>query len=225
MNPVARPETGGNPERTLLRGTLHKTSNSLCGIKGYASLLADPERGGEDPGRWARKILDEIARLEDIFRSVASLTPERGSPDVGVDAAVLVADTARAAAAAHPNLEVTLEGLPTAEVLLPMADFRLVLGEILGNAAEAGDRVLVRITAETAPDGGVTLCVADDGGGWEPGVADRAAQPFVTTKEGHLGVGLTRVATLMEMYGLAWSLRTNDMGGLTARLHLAAVTA
>ena len=34
--------------------------------------------------------------------------------------------------------------------------------------------------------------------------------PFITTKEGHHGVGLTRVDTLMNMYGLGWSLESEE---------------
>ena len=212
------------PDHTLLRGTLHKTSNSLCGIKGYASLLADPERREEDPSRWARKILDEIARLEEIFRSVATLTPERVTPDVGVEVAPLVGDVARSVSQAHPGLVCVVDHIPAGDLLLPVPDAGLVLTEILKNAAEADPRAHVRVWGEESKPGLVTIGVADDAGGLEEGLAERAADPFVTTREGHLGVGLTRVATLLEMYGLAWRLENNDRGGLTVRFELAEVT-
>ena len=40
----------------LLRGYLHKTSNSLCGIKGYASLIAREGAGDGDQAAWAAKM-------------------------------------------------------------------------------------------------------------------------------------------------------------------------
>jgi signal transduction histidine kinase len=222
MAPTTRTQTA--PDRTLLRGTLHKTSNSLCGIKGYASLLADPDRRQEDPARWARKILDEIARLEEIFRSVATLTPERVVPDVGVEVAPLVEDVARSVARAHPGLLCAVDGIPAGDLMLPAPDARLVLHEILKNSAEAAPRARVHVRGAVEKPGLVTIVVVDDAGGLEEGLAARAADPFVTTRDGHLGVGLTRVATLLEMYGLDWSLENNDHGGLTVRLDLAEAT-
>ncbi len=50
-----------------------------------------------------------------------------------------------------------------------------------------------------------------------------AANPFVTTKEGHHGVGLTRVDTLMEMYGLDWKLESEAGRGTSIRLEVAQV--
>ena len=52
-------------------------------------------------------------------------------------------------------------------------------------------------------------------------VAGRATEPFVTTREGRLGVGLTRVETLMGLYGLAWSVDSVPGRGVTVRLELA----
>ncbi len=72
------------PDRRLLVGYLHKTSNTLCGIKGYASLIADREAATGEAGLWARKILLEVERMEEIFRSVGDLTPVRRHPDTGV---------------------------------------------------------------------------------------------------------------------------------------------
>ena len=85
MLPERTEDHGHRPDRRLLVGYLHKTSNTLCGIKGYASLIADRERSGGEAGQWARKIILEVERMEDIFRSVGDLTRGRRDPDTGVD--------------------------------------------------------------------------------------------------------------------------------------------
>ncbi len=66
---------GLSNDRKLLNGYLHKTSNSLCGIKGYASLIAEPETSIEQAMQWARKIVNEVERMEAIYHSVGILAP------------------------------------------------------------------------------------------------------------------------------------------------------
>ena len=213
-------------DRTLLRGTLHKTSNGLCGIKGYASLLAFPERSDEDSRHWALRILDEVNRLEEIFRSVAALTPEPRTPEAGVDVAPMVRDLARSVFEHCEDIDLVVEDLPSGEVAMPVADLRMVLTEIFNNARECrGDQretVQVTIGSEVDDSGLMTILVSDDGPGMPGKLAERAIEPFVTTREGHLGVGLTRVATLMDMYGLEWELDNREDRGVTVRLQLAA---
>lgn len=215
-------------DRSLLRGYLHKTSNSLCGIKGYASLLADPDRHDGDSGRWAQKILAEIEKLEDIFRSVGTLTPDRGHPDIGIDLPGLVRDIGRSAIGHHENLDIKVGDLPEGEILLPVADLRLVLTELLANCAEGLDGqpggVTVVIEGRRAASGRIELLITDDGPGLEGTLSNRAADPFITTKDGHLGIGLTRVGTLMDMYGLAWHLMPATPRGTTVALEIAEST-
>lgn len=212
-------------DRTLLRGTLHKTSNGLCGIKGYASLLAFPERSDEDSRHWALRILDEVSRLEEIFKSVAALTPEPRTPEAGVDVAPMVRDLANSVFAHCQDVDLVVGEIPAGEVLMPVADLRMVLTEVFNNARECrgNDRrpVTVTVGAEVDADGRVIVTVTDDGPGLPGALAERAAEPFVTTRDGHLGVGLTRVATLMDMYDLEWSLENRASGGVTVRLELA----
>lgn len=224
---MLKEETGTlSTDRTLLRGTLHKTSNGLCGIKGYASLLAFPERSDEDSRHWALRILDEVNRLEEIFKSVAALTPEPRTPEAGMDVAPLVRDLARSVFGHCEDIDLVVDALPSGEVAMPVADLRVVLTEIFNNARECRgeerEKVQVTIGAEVDGSDRLTVIVSDDGPGMPGGLLGRAAEPFVTTREGHLGVGLTRVATLMGMYGLEWELDNREERGVTVRLQLAA---
>ena len=224
---TSTPQDG--PQRRLLRGYLHKTSNSLCGIKGYASLIAGEEAPVADAARWAQRIIREVERLERIFRSVGDLTAPAAPQDGACDLGQAVAGAVARAAAARPEVEIATAALPAAELLLPAADLRLVLGELLANAAEGrdGERGARRVdvTAATGPDGRVALTVAADGPGMEPELVGQAADPFVTTKEGRPGVGLTRVETLLDMYGLAWHLGSEPGRGTSVTLEVAAAAA
>lgn len=202
-------------DRRLLEGYLHKTSNTLCGIKGYASLIADREIQEGEAGRWARKIIAEVERMEEIFRSVGDLTRGRRHPDVGVDLPGFVADVAQDCAAALPGLNLRVISIPSGELRLPAGDLHLLLSEVLKNCAEsadpAGGTVKVTLEGRTVDGDRIFLTVTDDGCGMDPELAAMAAAPFVSTKDGHHGVGLTRIETLMDMYGLRWSL-ASEMG-------------
>jgi len=220
-------ETG--PQGRLLRGYLHKTSNTLCGIKGYATLIAGDGPGTETAAAWARKIIREVERLEDIFRSVGDLSTTAAAAPCGREAcAPFLEDVIDAAAAESAALAMDMEidcgAVPAAEPLLPAADLRLVLRELLANAAEGRDGLAgarhARVTATLMPTGRVALCISDDGPGMAADLAAQAVDPFVTTKNDHAGVGLTRVETLMDMYGLAWHLSSTAGTGTTVTLEV-----
>lgn len=214
------------PQGRLLRGYLHKTSNSLCGIKGYASLIAGEADLGTGADRWARRIISEVERLEAIFRSVGDLTAPAVPRDWATGLAQVVGEAVAEAAAARPHLQLQAGAIPDADLLLPAADLKLVLRELLANAAEGRDgragAARATVTAAVQPTGHVALTVRDDGPGMTPELAAQAADPFVTTKDGHAGIGLTRVETLMDMHGLAWHLGSVPGQGTGVTLEVAA---
>jgi len=218
-------EAGDGKDRRLLVGYLHKTSNTLCGIKGYASLIAD--RGSEEgeAGRWARKIIAEVERMEEIFRSVGDLTRGPRHPDVGVDLPGLINDLVRKFSRDRSGMDLHIGPIPEGELRLPLADLVLMISEILNNCAESGApgqrAIAVEIRGECDQEGRVFLVVTDDGGGMGQELVSQASSPFVTTKEGHHGVGLTRVDTLMEMYGLDWTIKSEDGRGTRVSLEVA----
>ena len=226
-NPTPPDRTQDNdqrPDRRLLAGYLHKTSNTLCGIKGYASLIAEGEDQEDQAGKWARKIIREVERMEEIFRSVGDLSRRRGHPDAGLDLVGFVADTAHAWAETRPEVDLTLGNLPEGELRLPAADLALLLHEVLDNCAESshptGEAVKVEISGSVHAACGLFLEIKDDGCGMEDELAVQASHPFITTKEDHHGVGLTRVETLMEMYGLTWTLESETGQGTRVRLEV-----
>jgi len=215
----------GNRDRRLLHGYLHKTSNTLCGIKGYASLIASPGRPDEHSAGWARKIINEVEKMEEIFRSVGDLTMDRQHPDVGVDLPHLLENVFTVCERKCHGLQVLSGRLPHGEILLPRADLCLILTELLCNSSEgasgAPTAVRTEVTAEVQPTGRVALTLRDNGPGIAPELIDQITAPFLTTKDNHVGVGLTRVETLMDMYGLAWALRSEPGVGTVVTLEVA----
>ena len=225
---LAAPAAPVNGAERLLRSYLHKTSNSLCGIKGYASLIAAPDQDVAKRAAWAQKIIREVESMEAIYRSVHDLTAPRGNPDSGVDLPRLLDDVFAVCERRCPGLEVLCGRMLAGRILLPKGDLCLVLTELLLNSFEGADGgprpVRVEVTAALQPTGRLALRMRDEGDGIDGALLAQACDPFVTTKDGHLGVGLTRVQTLMDMYGLAWTLVSTPGQGTTATLEVAEVT-
>lgn len=210
----------------LLHGYLHKTSNSLCGIKGYASLIAADLMPHAKTRRWARKILAEVDMMERIYRSVQEMAfPERVEPE----GSALGATLERAISVIrcrHPHLEIESDLEASGRLLLPARDLEMIVSELLQNSAEGAGgfaagagRVSVRTAA--GQHGRVLLTIQDDGPGMSAELLAQVVTPFVTTKEGRLGIGLSRVDTVMDMYRLAWRLQSRPRYGTTVVLEVA----
>lgn len=211
----------------LLRGYLHKTSNSLCGIKGYASLIADEQTVHRSPEHWARKIICEVERMEEIFRSVGDLTGTRRIPDLEVNLDTVVGEVVRQCRDTYLDLDIYLGRIPRGDILLPAVDLAILLQETLKNSAEAaphpGSRIRVDIHGQTQPTGRISLTIQDNGPGIGPELLTQVSHPFITTKPGHLGIGLARVETLLDMYNLAWNLESQPGQGTRLTMETAAL--
>ncbi len=222
-----RHDKAGDRNGRLLHGYLHKTSNSLCGIKGYASLIVTDQAPDPKTARWARKILCEVETMERIYRSIQDMAFPRRSEPTGIELGLVITRSADVCLRQYGNLTLDIEVQATGRLLLPVRDLELVVAELLRNSAEGRlaeelpDRVRVGIRTSVGESGRIVLVVQDDGPGMPVDMVPQAAVPFVTTKPGHLGIGLARVDTLMDMYGLAWSLQSSPRRGTIVVLDVA----
>ena len=69
----------------------------------------------------------------------------------------------------------------------------------------------------------VSVSVADTGYGISPDVASRLFQPFVTTKQQGMGVGLSISRTIIESHGGQITVEQNPGGGTIFRFTLPGV--
>ncbi|HSM94957.1 MAG TPA: ATP-binding protein [Rhizomicrobium sp.] len=105
----------------------------------------------------------------------------------------------------HREIEFTLsiaDGLPP--VLVEKVQIQQVLLNLLRNAFEAVDgraEPSVSATARRTEDGMIRIDVGDNGPGLAPEVAARLFEPFVTTKENGMGVGLSLCRNIIEAHG------------------------
>ncbi|MFD1702939.1 PAS domain S-box protein [Methylopila henanensis] len=101
-----------------------------------------------------------------------------------------------------------------------------VLLNLIRNAVEAMERAPRReleIATEALPDGLLAVSVTDTGPGVAPEIAGRLFQPFVSTKDDGMGVGLSICRTIVEAHGGRLDMSSPPGGGAKFTFTLRAV--
>lgn len=102
-------------------------------------------------------------------------------------------------------------------VVVDRVQIQQVLTNLMRNAVEAmKDSEIKELTVTTSEEGDrLFVEVADTGPGISDEVAERLFQPFVTTKAGGMGVGLSISQRIIGSHGGEISVSRNDTGGAT----------
>lgn len=174
-------------------GVAHELSTPLGVIVGRAEQLLSRANGDERLAKNAQVILDEADHIDKVVRGLLGLA--RGAPIAmqEVGPRELVREATALVEHRFDRAGVTL--LPIVGADLPAVRcepllFKHALVNLLLNACEASPRgscVRVEVQAEA---GDVAFLVSDEGQGITPEDAERATQPFFTTKGDGTGLGL-----------------------------------
>jgi two-component system sensor kinase FixL len=108
-------------------------------------------------------------------------------------------------------------------VLADRVQIQQVLVNLLRNAMEAmggAARRELTIVSARADDGMIEVSVSDTGQGFGENVQANLFQPFFTTKEAGMGVGLSISRTIIEAHGGQMRAEANAAGGATFRFTL-----
>jgi two-component system sensor kinase FixL len=113
-------------------------------------------------------------------------------------------------------------------VLADRVQIQQVLVNLFRNALEAmansTHRELIASNAKAADDM-IEIAISDTGHGFDDGTHANLFQPFFTTKETGMGVGLSISRTIIETHGGRMWAETNQAGGATFRFTLPAGSA
>jgi C4-dicarboxylate-specific signal transduction histidine kinase len=195
-------------------------------------LAADPPRL-DDLKAALDDIVSDDERAGQIIRNMRAMIRRHPPTTEPVDVREAVAGAVRLvqqdALLRRCRIEVQHEGgLHT--VLCDRIQLQQVVLNLLGNALDAccdPPAMGQLITVETRALGHdtVTLAVRDRGPGLGPEIAGRMFEPFFSTKQAGLGVGLTICRSIVETYG-GWITAENaEGGGARFTVHLPAGSA
>jgi C4-dicarboxylate-specific signal transduction histidine kinase len=185
----------------------HELNQPLAAASNY---LAAADRFIEgDPGQAHNAIAKaeaQFVRTKEIIQRIRGFVGQAGNERKAEDAEIVcreVLDLARVSArydGASLFLDVA-SGLPPVDI--DKVQIQQVLLNLLRNAVEAMTATSGRrVTIHAEADGEfVRFTVADNGPGLTPAIAEHLFQPFHTTKEGGMGVGLSLCRKIVESQG------------------------
>lgn len=228
---VARLSTMGEMATTLA----HELNQPLTAIVSYAegALRRFAFMQASNPD--LMEVLDQIAQLTkraaQIVRGMRDFVRKRNTQFRPVDFNEAVAEATRLISAEVRKRGIHMEiylapGLP--QVSGNLVQLEQVVLNLIRNAIEAieeiddGPQRLILRTF-TNHRGELELSVRDTGTGLNPSIAERILEPFVTTKQGGLGLGLSISRTILEAHGgRLWASNNERLG---ATFHIALPTA
>lgn len=205
----------------MAAGIAHEIRNPLMAIKLLVQTAADRPDGSSLRPRDFQVLEEEIVRLEAIVSGFLDFArPPRPDPrpvDM-VELAHHVADGIRPRADLQ-GVAIHVEEPP--EPVIASADpnqLRQVLLNLVINALDAQPRGgAVRIAASlergSAREPQLVIAVADDGPGIPPGVGEKLFEPFFSTKESGLGLGLSICRRIVEAHGGTIFASSSASGG------------
>jgi two-component system sensor histidine kinase HydH len=205
----------------LASGIAHELRNPLTAIK----LLADTsvERGESMTPAEVAMIRDEAARMEQMLQTFLDFArPARLIRD-RVDA---VAEAQQAIDIVRPRAErvgVTIKHRigSAVDLLADRQQLRQVLLNLLINAIDAqpgGGEIVVRIGPSAGDEASIE--VADRGDGIRPEIQQRLFEPFVSSKETGIGLGLAVSQRIVNSHGGRITAENRPDGGATFRIRL-----
>jgi two-component system sensor histidine kinase PilS (NtrC family) len=201
----------------LAAGLAHEIRNPLASMCGSIEILGGSPHLDSQERKLMHVVLSEAERLEALVRdflAFARPSPPTLQPIDGGREVAATVELFRAQAAGR-GIELEAEAEAAVHVRADARQFRQVLWNLLGNAADAtaaGGYVRVKLSRQGQQ---ALLEVADSGEGIGEDDLERIFDPFFTTKERGTGLGLAIVHRIVEAHGGALSVRSEPGRGST----------
>ena len=215
----------------MVSGIAHEVNQPLTAIANYASAARRMVLAGTADVAELAAIHDKIAaqaeRAGQVIRGLRSMTRRREAVRESLDCAALVVEAVRLV-----EFELRARGWRFAlnlapnlpKVLCDGVQIQQVLINLVRNAAEAmsekasGDYIAV--TAMAQGSAWVEIGVSDCGPGLGPEAQERLFEPFFSTKDQGMGLGLSICRSIMSAHGGELKYRSNQRGGAEFTMRL-----
>lgn len=198
---------------TLASALAHELNQPLTAVANYCETARDllGSRLDEETIETLREALEDAARQSvragQIVRRLRDFITH-GQTERRVESVARLVNEANALAlvgSREHDIDVQVDLDPAARsVLVDRIQIQQVLVNLIRNAIDAMGGSQIRrlcISTRREGDGWVRVTVSDTGSGISEAVAAQLFQPFVTSKEGGMGIGLSICRTIIEAHG------------------------
>jgi signal transduction histidine kinase len=216
----------------MAAGIAHEVRNPLTTIKVLVQAATDPKRSAGFRPRDLRVLEGEILRLEQIISTFLDFARPPQPAKKPVPPREILGECIAGVAARAELQQVELKRDVPQELPALDADpgqLKQVLYNLLFNALDAlttGGTILVSARSEVGTGGPtVMIRIADTGPGLPVGLEGRIFDPFVSTKETGLGLGLSICKRIVEAHGGSIDAANAPAGGAVFVVRLPTVPA
>ena len=209
----------------MVAGISHELNNPLWGLIGHAEHLSTILKPGDAGREELDIVLAEANRMKRILADLRGFvrpgTGEKEDLDLNAVATEVISLMRHDAERAGIEIDAVLSAHGAKTHASP-DDIRQIALNLSTNALQAM-QLGGTLRVETGTRNGlVYLSLADSGAGLTAEMQRRIAEPFFTTKPGHLGLGLSICRTLATRHGGLVTLANRPSGGALAELLLPA---
>ncbi len=207
-------------------GMAHEIKNPLSAIKTFAEFL--PEKYGDPDfrGKFFRIVQSEIERINTLVQELSDFAKPAPLQVEPVSISALIEDTLALLSNQCLKQGVEVRRGFGEDGLLAQADpkqLKQVMLNLLLNSLEAmGDGGRLEVATE-ARDSRVVIRITDTGCGIAPEQLDKIWDPFFTTKERGMGLGMAIVKGVVERHGGQIALKSQAGAGTTVEVMLPTV--
>jgi two-component system, LuxR family, sensor kinase FixL len=208
----------------------HEINQPLTAASNYLSVLRR-HLAAEAPDKadtMAERIALQLQRAAGIVRKLRRFIEKRETEQSLQSPEALIEDAITLLGTIDNSIHLKTEiGSHLPQVLADRVQIQQVLVNLMRNAIEAMQQSPSRalVLSAVARDGQVEISLADSGPGLPPDVAGRLFEPFVTSKENGMGMGLSICRSIITQHGGQIWADPNPAGGTIFRFTLPAAEA
>jgi len=207
----------------LALGIVHEIRNPLLSIQGLVKLLQTEDLSPQKHKEYLAIISQELGRLDDLSSELLALAPRHKNVEPQeINVNILLDDSLRLAEFRKPeNIEI-------------MKNYRSDLPSLKGDSSllkQAFLNIIIN-SFDAMPQGGVLSLTTDydrekvavefkdTGTGVKAENKEKVLEPFFTTKEGGIGLGLSVVSNIVNLHKGSLEIKDNVPQGTIVRIIL-----